>query len=64
MNKVLSNTANKNITRKEVTLMLRITVEHRSCHCIKVIEGDNVTQAFKHSNTDPKHWIVINIEEN
>ena len=43
--------------------MLKFTVEHKYCKCTRVIEGENVAQAFKNSNTNPTMWIVIDIEE-
>lgn len=43
--------------------MLKVTVEHKYCKCTKVIEGDTIAIAFKHSNTDSNIWLVIDIEE-
>lgn len=43
--------------------MLRFTVEHKYCGCIRVIEGENVYNAYKNSNTDINTWIVKNVEK-
>ena len=43
--------------------MVRLTVEHKYCKCTRVIEGNDLYDAFRKSNTDMTIWIVIDIEK-
>ena len=42
---------------------LVFTVEHKYTKMLRHIEGINVMDAFKKSNTDLNYWVVINVEE-
>ena len=43
--------------------MVRLTVEHKNCKCTKVIEGNDLYDAFRKTNTDMTVWNVIEIEK-
>ena len=43
--------------------MLVFTMEHKYTKMIRHIEGENIAQAMKNSNTDVNHWTVIDVEE-
>lgn len=42
--------------------MLRLTVEHKYCKTIKVIEGSSIINAYRKNNLDIRIWKVIDIE--
>ena len=41
---------------------MRYTVKHKYCKCIKVIEGNDIYDAFKKNELDKRVWNVIDIE--
>jgi hypothetical protein len=41
---------------------MKFTVQHNYCGMTKVIEGNNVYDAFKKNNLDIKVWTVIDVE--
>lgn len=43
--------------------MLKVTVEHKNCKMTRVVEGENVYDAFKKNGLDLNTWTVIDIEE-
>lgn len=49
--------------KREVNQMLMFTVEHKYTQMIRHIEGENIAQAMKNSNTDLNYWTVIDVEE-
>ena len=49
--------------KREVIKMLVFTVEHKYTKMIRHIEGENIAQAMKNSNTDVNYWTVIDVEE-
>jgi hypothetical protein len=42
--------------------MMRLTVEHKYCKAIKVIEGNSIIDAYRKNGLDIKIWKVIDIE--
>jgi hypothetical protein len=53
----LYNRINKRGERK-----MRITVEHKYCKYIKIVEGNSLYDAFKKNDLDVRVWNVIDIE--
>ena len=49
--------------KREVIKMLVFTVEHKYTQMIRHIEGENIAQAMRDSNTDLNYWTVIDVEE-
>ena len=43
--------------------MMRFTVKHKYCGCVRVIEGCNVWDALKTEGLDHTIWIVEEVEK-
>jgi hypothetical protein len=43
--------------------MLQFTIEHKYCKCTRVIEGQNVFEAFKNNGINLSIWIVTDVEK-
>lgn len=43
--------------------MLRFTVKHKYCGCVRVVEGYNVWDALKKNGFDYTIWIVEEVEK-
>lgn len=39
--------------------MIQFTIKHKYCGAITTIEGNDIFDAFKRNNKDPKIWILI-----
>ena len=42
--------------------MIRLTVEHKYCKTIKVIEGNSIIDAYRKNGLDIRIWKMIDIE--
>lgn len=43
--------------------MLKFTVEHKYCKCIRVIKGINIYDAYKSNKMDYTIWNIIDVEK-
>lgn len=53
----------RKIKRKEKQKMLRFTIQHKFCKCLRQIEGENVFDALKNNNLDFKFWDILDVEK-